>query len=342
MDNSDAFLNESSGNSTAMSHGTVSIFTAVIVLVTACLGVLTNALLFAVTITYRPIHGLASWPLLAHCMLVDCLVSATRLTMAIPLYLYPGYVLPDVYCQFQPLFSYLPYVASMYASTVLAIYRLVARMLPHRFAILTTRPVLGIALIIPWIVAIGLNLFPIFGVGLQLKRSSALGFCVMVSSLEVPEGGALIAYSTTATYAPTCVMGLCYGIVLTTTIRDVRGQRRQSMTSRGQAVGRRLEISKTLFLSYAWQCVSLYPLVIVASCFPAVFAESQKLQLLLRLLSNSYTTINPIFYWASSRLYADGTRSALTIRPRRDAKLASNSVVPLWTLGKWQAIPMPR
>ncbi|OQV11797.1 hypothetical protein BV898_13922 [Hypsibius exemplaris] len=291
------------------------------VLVTNILGGVANVLLLISLFVYRPLRRSSSWALIVHCIAIDLWMTTVSVPNAtIPVYLGPHYPLSRAFCTYQNLYVYSAYVAGFYAECVLAIHRLVATVLPHHFHLLTKKSAIISIIISPWIVSVLLNIFAVLGVGMEMVRNVKSGGCSTGPTASSSVNSVLF-YSVFGVYFPTGVMGVCYAVVLGKTIRDVR---RKANVSR--VLARKWEISRTLFLSFAWHCITIYPIYVTVGFFERAYAENLALQLTLRWLTNSFSAINPVFYWTSSRLFQDGIRKVLycqwwrkrsnTVRPR--------------------------
>ncbi|OQV19275.1 hypothetical protein BV898_06697 [Hypsibius exemplaris] len=117
---------------------------------------------------------------------------------------------------------------------------------------------------------------------------------------------AINLYTTFAYYVPTVIMGVSYFVVLVKTW--ITYQKKKS----SRALQRRMEISWMLFVSFIWHCCTIYPFIIINAFFAKEFARSFTAQLFIRWLGNSYNAVNPVFFWASSKMFQDGVKKVLT------------------------------
>ena len=116
------------------------------------------------------------------------------------------------------------------------------------------------------------------------------GGCTFAPGSPVAVPSPFLFYTVFSYYVPTVTMGFAYAIVLTRTYRELR-RRGKSASS---ALKRRFEITRTLFFSFMWLCIAVYPINIVASLAPREFGTNLSLQLALRWLSTSFGCMNPV------------------------------------------------
>ncbi|OQV22837.1 hypothetical protein BV898_03270 [Hypsibius exemplaris] len=230
--------------------------------VTNGFGVIANIILLLSLTVYKPLRRSASSALIIHCIAIDLCATVVAVPIdTIPVFLGPTWPLPLTFCKYQGLYLYITYVASQYASTVLAFHRLTAAIVPHKFHIFTTKLALAWMILLPWLLSTAINIFP------------------------TAEG-------------PTASV----------------------------ALRRRFEITRTLFLLFLWLCVSIYPINLVASFSSKRYATDLSLQLFLRWLSTSFGCMNPIFFWASSKLFQAGIATVIKCQWLR--RLRRQKVLP--------------
>lgn len=108
-------------------------------------GTVANIVLLLVMAIHQRLRQSSNWALIANCIVIDLYATSIAMPLiTIPLYLGHTWQLPGNFCKYQSLFIYVIYAASMYASVVLAVQRLVATILPHSFAIMTKRTCLPV------------------------------------------------------------------------------------------------------------------------------------------------------------------------------------------------------
>ncbi|OWA52379.1 hypothetical protein BV898_16834 [Hypsibius exemplaris] len=281
----------------------------VAVILTNGTGILSNILLLIATAVHQPLRRSSSSPLIVHCLLIDLYTAAISTPIGfIPIYLGPvghDYLAQSI-CKYNTLILYLPIGCSMWASSVLAVHRFIAAIFPHQFVCLTRKPALFCLIVLPWTVASIVNVLPVFQIGKMYVRSPATGACVLLSSAN--DNTQLILSTVSGYYFPTAVMGVCYTIVLVKTLIDAKRR------ANSQAIKRRLEISRTLFVSFTWHCLTTYPTLIVLTFYPRQYGGSLTLQLALKYFGSSYSAGNPIFFLASSKMFQAGAREVLRCR----------------------------
>ena len=235
---------------------------------------------------YPPLRKSSSSPLIMHCIIIDLYITLVAApAVIIPFYLGPTYPLPESVCKYQSLYMYNAYAAGMVASCVVALHRLIATMLPNYFKLFTKRFAIFFMVILPWIVATLINIFPAIGVGTKIVRSPTSGGCVVVTLT----GSSMLVASIFGYYLPTVLMGVAYVIVLGKTSYEVYYRKKVSRSLR-----RRLEISRMLFVSFLWHCLTVYPSVIIMTFYLKELIANYQLQLTIKWLGNSFSAVNPV------------------------------------------------
>ncbi|OQV23016.1 hypothetical protein BV898_03065 [Hypsibius exemplaris] len=276
------------------------------VLITTAFGTFANVLLLVTLCVYKPLRQSSSCPLIIHCIAINLYMTAVTVPgSTIPSFLGPNFDLPHNFCRYQVLFSS-AYPLIAFSECLLALHRLSAVILPDVFRSISTRKATTVLIVLPWLMTTILNAFPVAEVGFKFIRSKVTGGCAFIST----EGSTfhMLLLSIFASHAPTAVMGLSYLVVLVKTSRDLK-RRRSSRNLR-----RRMEISRTLFVSFLWQCMTIYPILFLLAFFGKQFSTNIPLQLGIRWLTHSYSAINPVFFWASSRLFQEGAREVFRCR----------------------------
>ncbi|OQV17506.1 hypothetical protein BV898_08439 [Hypsibius exemplaris] len=277
------------------------------VLATNVFGTVANAILLLVLTAHRPLRQSASCALIVHCIIIDLYSTAVVVpVLTVPVYLGPAFPLPRDFCRFQPLIIYSSYAASMYASCVLALHRLLATLIPHRFHVLTGRRPLTAMIIFPWVVALAINIFPTVETGIRTVRSPLSGGCTFTAVEGWSNQQVFLLLSTLGYYLPTGLMGVSYTVILVKSCRDLRRRKRKS-----RALLRRIDISRTLCLSFFWHCFTIYPGIIALAFFAQEYAGSFTGQLWIKWLGSSFSAINPIFLCCSSSLFQQGIKAVL-------------------------------
>ena len=262
---------------------TLAVFVAIIV--TNALGSVANFLLLLAMIRCPPLRKSSNSPLIMHCIAIDLyttLVAAP--SVIIPFYLGPTYPLPESVCRYQALYMYTAFCAGMVASCVVALHRLMATILPRHFHILTKQLAIVFVILLPWIVTIVIYIFPTLQIGTKIVRSPTSGGCVVIAL----KSSSLLVSTIFGYYLPTALMGVSYVIVLGKTSFEVYRKK----TS--QSLRRRLEISRMLFVSFLWHCLTVYPSVIIMTFFLKELIANYQLQLAVKWLGNSFSAVNPV------------------------------------------------
>ncbi|OQV25447.1 hypothetical protein BV898_00388 [Hypsibius exemplaris] len=277
----------------------------IVTLLTCFFGTLTNIVLFIVTLTYRKIRDSSSSPLIMHCTALDLYISAVVAPVtAILGYLGPSQYLPPQFCRFFGLGFYNLYNIHVWAGCILAFQRLIAAWRPLQYERLTTKQALTCMIVLPWLLGCLINTFPVFEIGTKVIPASFAGGCFYVSA-----GHSTSLLHGFSMYLPSTLMGIFYILIFCQTILASR-RRASSQIHANMAVTlkRRLEITRMLFVSFIWFCVSMYPLTLVIAFFPQQYNTNIALHLIPRYLTASYSCLNPLFCFASSKLYMAGVR----------------------------------
>ncbi|OQV16306.1 hypothetical protein BV898_09614 [Hypsibius exemplaris] len=255
------------------------------VMTTNTVGIFANILLLLAVIVHKPLRRSSSSALIIHCIAIDLYTTTVSVpSTTIPFYLGPTHQLPKDFCKYQPYIAYLAWVCGMDASSLLSLHRFVAALFPNQFPRFRKTAAIAGLIAAPWIASILINLFPTLEMGSRFIASS-VGGCTFVAGRGP---STVVTYMALGYYLPTAVMGLNYTIVLTKTMLDVRRR------PRSPALRRRLEITRTLWLSFVWHCMTIYPPAILTSTFPVLYASNRGFKMFLKWLGGSYSAINPV------------------------------------------------
>lgn len=258
-----------------------------VILTTNALGTVANIILLLSLFLHRPLRRSSSSLLIAHCIITDIFTTAVVVPITdIPVYLGPGHRLPRHWCTYQSLYLYAVYPAGMWAACLLALHRFIATVWPQYLPVFQRRTVVVCMLIAPWVLSFAINILPAVEQGYKMAPSHTLGGCLAVmtgSSTAVY----VLGYLVFSLYVPTFLTGLLYAVILVKSHIDPR-------RNRSRILRRRASISKTLFLSFVWHCVTIYPSIVLITFFRATFSSSLTLQLWMRLPANSFSAFNPV------------------------------------------------
>ena len=302
-------INSTSVSNTGLSPLSPSIYLrswfawVICTLITNVFGVLANATLMFITLTYKKIRDSSSSVLILHCIALDLYISLVAAPVDSLLgYLGPGQWLPRNFCHYYGLLSYSWYYVHVWASCVLAFQRLMATLMPHTYDRRTRKPVLAVMIATPWLLILVMQVFPLVGIGIRFIRPGNQGGCTIAPLVE--DHGSpvrLFIFYTFCTYLPTVLTGLFYVIILARTVFVLRrrsgtvgAKGADTRTSTANILKRRLQISKMLFLSFLWFCAAQYPLTIAAIFFGPQRNASIALNLTTRYLMMSYSSLNPV------------------------------------------------
>ena len=256
------------------------------IMVTNFFGSAANIILLLAMIRCPPLRKSSSSALIMHCIIIDlCTTLLAMPSMMITSQIGAVYNLPETACKFQSLYVYIVFPLNMYASCILAIHRLIATIFPRKFDYFTKKPAIIFMIIFPWIVAFIIDVFPAFQIGSKVvKNLSGSGGCIVITTKRF----SLIVSTIFGYYVPTILIGVSYVIVLCKTKYAVHRRR----TSR--SLRRRLEISRMLFVSFLWHCITIYPAMVFVTLFLKQFTEYQSLQLAIKWLGSSFSAVNPV------------------------------------------------
>ncbi|OQV12850.1 hypothetical protein BV898_12871 [Hypsibius exemplaris] len=300
-------------------------------------GTVANAVLILVTCLYRKIRESSSSPLIIHCTALDLYLSAVVSPLTTILaYLGPGQYLPPNFCRYSAIGFFIFYYIQVWAACCLAFQRLIATLFPLHYQKFVTTRALVIMFVFPWLLNLLINIFPTLRIGTESTEWRQVGGCTFV-----PHGHSTSIFHSFSLYLPSVLIGSFYVLILGRTVYVLRF-RRDSRTGKNAPFAallrRRLEISKTLFVSFLWMCLAMYPLTFALSFAPTVFGRNIYAHILIRLFFSSYSSLNPIFYFLTSKLYMEGLRYVFWPPGRRSQVAGANPRAP--TLGDRGALQL--
>ncbi|OQV23088.1 hypothetical protein BV898_03133 [Hypsibius exemplaris] len=289
------------------------------VLLTNAAGAIANVILLLAMAVYGPLRKSMSSVLLIQCIAIDLYATTIAVPLTvIPVYLGPKLQLSSTFCKFTPLFIYLAYSCGMYAEAVVAVHRLIATLIPQRFHFFKKKSSIICLLVIPWLIAVTHAMFPTLGLGSKFVPGSRGCIPIQTGNSALVLASLVVGY-----YLPTVIIGVCYIIVLGKTGFDLRAR------NGSHSLRRRFEISRTLFLSFLWHCLTIYPPIIAKSTFKTQFTTDLGFQLAIMWLGNSFCAINPVFFWATSQLFQKGIQAVLRCQWHRARTSAVAPVAPI-------------
>ncbi|OQV22713.1 hypothetical protein BV898_03542 [Hypsibius exemplaris] len=254
-------------------------------ILTCGIGAIANVILLLVILFHQPLRQSSSSMLIAHSILIDLYTCPIAVSVgAIPTYLGPDYPRSEIYCRFAPLWVYLVYPAEAWATMLLAIHRLAASLSPFQFAKLKTRRAIFILVALPWCATLSIVAWQVRPTAKYRMIPGTAGGCVY----QIGDPQAAFLSTLFGTYLPTAVAGFCYLSFLVKTVWDSQ-KRGQSLR-----VKQRLEISRTLMLSFVWHCVALYPVMIVVTTFSGAYNTLPQLRFGMKWLLDSLCALNPV------------------------------------------------
>ena len=282
-------LNTTTMRSTTASQNTETLTVYVAILLTNIFGAAANIILLLAMVRFPELRKSSGSALIMHCIIIDLYTTVVAVpSMIITSRIKAVYNLPESACKDQSLYLYIAYSATMYASCVVALHRLVATILPRHFSFLTKKSAIITMILLPWVVAFSINIFPALQIGVKIIKSPS-GGCEVVAI----KASSLLWSTVFGYYLPTGLIGISYVIVLGKTSYDVY-HRRGSRSLR-----RRLEISRMLFVSFLWHCITIYPAAILVSVFLKEIIKHLQLQLAIKWLGSSFSAVNPVgvIFW---------------------------------------------
>ena len=257
----------------------------IVVILTNFCGACLNILLLLAMIRSPQLRKSSSSALIMHCIIIDLYSTIVGIpASAITSQIGRDHRLPESACRYQTLYIYMPVSANMYAACVVALHRLIATILPRHFTLLTRKSAMIVMIVFPWIVAFTINIFPVLQIGIKMLPSPDGKSC----SIVLINKSAVFLSTLFGYYIPTVLIGVSYVVVLGRTGYDAYRKR----TSR--SLRRRLEISRMLFVSFLWHCITVYPPAILLTVYLKEFAANYHLQLAIKWLSCSFSAVNPV------------------------------------------------
>ncbi|OWA50889.1 hypothetical protein BV898_15392 [Hypsibius exemplaris] len=216
--------------------------------------------------------------------------------------------------------------AESWASLLLACNRYVAVAVPHRYKEILSKKVVAGMMILPWIIAVAINLPVCFGIGWEFLIDYPLHYC-----LAVPVDGHVYAavWPVLGRYLPIVLMGVAYcALFLHTGMRNgVRRRLVDPVTTSSEAAvkaevrtvkarARHMTLAKITAVSFLWHCLCFLPGPISQSAFPELYSSFLMAQFwLLRTLDLCGYAANPVFYLALSADYQQATARLLRVTP---------------------------
>lgn len=248
-------------------------------------GAVVNLILLLAFVIHAPLRHSSSFALIVHCVIIDLYTCTVAVPVgAIYLYLGAEYPRSREFCRYLPLWVYLIYPCEAWSTLFLALHRLAAALTPQHFAKLKTRPIITAMIVAPWCTTLCIVSWQTLPGSQYTMVPGEAGGCVYF----IGDRRAAFLSSLFGTYLPTALTGASYAIFLVKTFHDL--QRREG----SPALQRRMEISRTLMLSFLWHCVALYPAVIVVSVFSSAYNSNPALRLGIRWLLDSLSALNPV------------------------------------------------
>ncbi|OQV16762.1 hypothetical protein BV898_09119 [Hypsibius exemplaris] len=209
--------------------------------------------------------------------------------------------------------------AENWASTLLAVNRYVAVVIPHHYQRMLTKQVLTLMITLPWLMGIGITAPLLFGIGGLFVWAPEAGICYPRST-GGPYGTVLVAVGA---YTPLVLIGVCY---MTLFVRIGVGRRSNMIGLAWTASGgvanvrtrkaRRRQISMTnmLVVMFLWHCLCFLPSPILSTTFPQVFTGNFMLQLwVTKTLVICGYAVSPVIFLAISLDYQRVCSTNLTV-----------------------------
>ena len=255
---------------------------------TSVAGSAANVILLLALLTHRPLRKLSCWALLVYCIVLDLCISAVSINVDImPYYRTSKTQLSSNFCTYEALFLYAPRSAGYWASTMLAGHRFAAAWLPLHYATLTKRTAIVAMMVFPWVMALVGAAFPLSGTGVNIilnNDNQSVG-CRLVLSGPT---NILLMITVLQFYLPLFLMGVCYAALFGKSCVNVAN----NPTSR--SMRRQMEISRTLFFSFLWLCVVVFPPLIIVATFRGEYLSNSRLHLATVWWSNCFPIVNPV------------------------------------------------
>ncbi|XP_055340581.1 adenosine receptor A3-like [Paramacrobiotus metropolitanus] len=152
--------------------------------------------------------------------------------------------------------THVQYLASMF----LAINRLVAITMPHRYKWWTRRPVMFATMALSWFISISVNIPPLFGYAVALGKYPPLMSC----TVKPLEDKVFIVTSSIGSHIPIATLCVIYIFIAVYTIRL------KNSVHSGKQMLRRIKVARMLFVSFAFYFVCFLPMSVMPPFFPKI------------------------------------------------------------------------
>ena len=162
-------------------------------------------------------------------------------------------------------------------------HRLIATVFPGPFQTFASWKMTAGLIILPWVMAMTSATLTVLGIGSRSFQSTVTGGCSLVPNAP---RGLLPASTVILAHVPMALMAASYIVILVKTCQSMR----QSPGNR--TLRRRLEISRTLFLTFVLQAATIYPPVVVMQWLPGELFTQVKVHLAIIWWVDSFAVIN--------------------------------------------------
>ncbi|OWA52413.1 hypothetical protein BV898_16870 [Hypsibius exemplaris] len=247
-------LQNASSNGSQIAHSESLLFPLTvwmaIGLVVNGLGTLGNGILLTATLTYRPLRSASNWPLMAHNIALDLIMSLISNPGAIAV-TFDAYRQPLTltFCRLWAPIRFLTQSVCTWSHCALAVNRFLAIVSPKHYKRLVTRKAILAGIFFPWIIGGSVVLFPTTGLVSRFVPDStwAVG-CQLVSNNPGFETYRVLMN----VYVPLIISGICYVLVMVNAKIALHVRVGQVTPLVDRNARNRYETSKVLLLCFVW------------------------------------------------------------------------------------------
>ncbi|XP_055340580.1 adenosine receptor A3-like [Paramacrobiotus metropolitanus] len=272
-------------------------------------GTVTIILLLTATIRYRSLRAGAG-RLIAHLLCIDFFICGITT---------PGYMLIifldlvgipyTINCTAWVTIRMLSINVQYWASMVLAVNRLVAIALPHHYKVWTRRSVMLAMMGMCWVIAIAINLPPLFGHAYSLGKYPPLMSCTMkpLDDMLFP------IISSIGSHIPIATLSVVYIFIALYTIRL------KNAVNSGKQMVRRIKVARMLFVSFAFYFICFLPMTVLPPFFPKIIFTMPVVMLWLIALQILGFSSSPFIFLLMNDEYRKSLRALFggqSIHPR--------------------------
>ncbi|OQV24196.1 hypothetical protein BV898_02143 [Hypsibius exemplaris] len=285
----------------------------VIGLTVNAVGAIGHAVLLWATFAYRPLRAAANWPLMAHNIGLDLIMTVISNSGAV-IVTFKAYLQPltPLFCHVWGPIRFLTICVCTWTHCVLAVNRFLGMVSPACYKHFVTRKALLTGIVFPWFIGATYVFFPAAGLFSRYKSDGlwSIGCFFFTDSPAHKAYGSVMNL-----YLPLTISGICYCLVAI----HARVALRVRLGQAGPLVDRnarnRYETSKVLLLCFLWYFTP--NLATIGFNNSDQTAEKRVLIIKGLMLAVSTVAVNPLFFLAVSSMYRQGSIYVIKLCLRR-------------------------